>query len=82
MRSAVCDGEYISNWLESKTGAKQGCLLSAIKFILFIDDIITFLPAGVNIVNTQIKALLYVCRYVDDTYNHFGQITWKSAVDD
>ena len=58
-KSAVWDGTKALEWFETKTGLKQGCLLSVMLFFLFIDDVTSCLPAGINIANKVIKCLLY-----------------------
>ncbi|XP_055839011.1 uncharacterized protein LOC129906997 [Episyrphus balteatus] len=57
--AAVWDGKKISQWFETKSGVKQGCMLSPSIFALFIDDITDGLPGGVEYAGSLIKALLF-----------------------
>lgn len=56
---AVWDGKTYSKPFKSLTGVKQGCLLSALLFALFINDIATHIPGGVRIAGIVINVLLY-----------------------
>lgn len=57
--SFMWDGQVISDEFLITVGLKQGCILSPIFFILFIEDLIQILPGGVQIGNILIKLLLY-----------------------
>lgn len=55
----VWDGESISEEFSTTIGLKQGCILSPILFILFVEDLIKILPGGIKIYDIIIKILLY-----------------------
>jgi len=57
--ATVWDREHLSEWLTTKAGVKQGCLLSPLLFSLFLNDITDCLPCGIQICGCSIKALLY-----------------------
>lgn len=57
--SAVWDGKDLSDWFITTAGVKQGCILSALIFSLFINDIIDILPGGIRMAEINVKALLY-----------------------
>jgi len=57
--AAVWDGEQLSEWLTTKAGVKQGCLLSPLLFSLFLNVITDSLPCGIQICGCSIKVLLY-----------------------
>lgn len=58
-KAAVWDGSAYSKWFVTSTGVKQGCLLSALLFSLFINDVVDDLPGGINIASSTINVLLY-----------------------
>ncbi|XP_055907465.1 uncharacterized protein LOC129942508 [Eupeodes corollae] len=58
-KSAVWDGNSLSNWFEPTTGVKQGCLLSPLLFSIYLDDLVTVLPGGVPFDGMSLKILLY-----------------------
>lgn len=55
----VWDGNGISEGFPTTTGVKQGCILSALLFILFINDITDNIGCGIEINGTRIPALMY-----------------------
>jgi hypothetical protein len=57
--SSVWNGENLSNYFETKSGVKQGCLLSPLIFALFLNDLHEELGYGINIEGTNIRLLLY-----------------------
>lgn len=58
-KSAVWNGESLSDYFETRSGVKQGCLLSPLLFALFLNDLHDELGAGLNIGETNIRILLY-----------------------
>jgi hypothetical protein len=57
--AAVWTGENLSNYFETKSGVKQGCLLSPLLFALYLNDLDDCLRGGVRIHNCNIKSLMY-----------------------
>lgn len=57
--STVWDGQKLSDWFRTNSGVKQGCILSALIFSLFINDIVDILPGGICMAEIIVKALLY-----------------------
>ena len=57
--SKVWDGNMFSENFAVVEGVKQGCILSPILFSLFMNDLVDFLPLGVNVAGVNIKVLLY-----------------------
>lgn len=58
-KAAIWDGSILSEWFETDIGVKQGCVLSALLFALFINDIVQELPGGIRIANVVVNVLLY-----------------------
>lgn len=58
-KSAIWNGDKISNFFEVHSGVKQGCLLSPTLFALFINDLYDYLPGGIKVKNTILKLLMY-----------------------
>lgn len=58
-KSAVWTGEEISDYFETHSGVKQGCLLSPILFALYLQDLYDFLAGGLMIDGENIRILLY-----------------------
>lgn len=58
-KSAVWNGESLSDYFETLSGVKQGCLLSPLLFALFLNDLHDELGAGLNIGETNVRLLLY-----------------------
>ena len=54
----VWDGSSLSDPFPVTQGLRQGCPLSPILFALYINDLIDFLPGGVNVSGTTVKALM------------------------
>lgn len=57
--SAVWTGEEISENFKTKSGVKQGCLLSPLLFALYINDLHDYLQGGIFVENLNIRLLLY-----------------------
>lgn len=58
-KSAVWNGEEVSEFFEVCTGVKQGCLLSPTLFSIYINDLCDELPGGIIFRNVLIKLLMY-----------------------
>lgn len=58
-RSAIWNGDKISNFFEVCSGVKQGCLLSPTLFALFVNDLYDYLPGGIKVKAETIKLLMY-----------------------
>ena len=58
-RMGVWTAEGISEYFETHTGVKQGCLLSPMLFSLFLNDLPGILSGGVRVGDTKIKCLMY-----------------------
>lgn len=58
-KSAVWTGEELSGHFETRTGVKQGCLLSPILFALYLNDLHDCLGGGLNIDEIKIRLLMY-----------------------
>lgn len=56
---AVWTGEELSDYFETNSGVKQGCLLSPILFSLYINDLHEYLEGGIYIQHLNIRLLLY-----------------------
>jgi hypothetical protein len=57
--SAVWNGKGISKYFETRSGVKQGCLLSPLLFALFINDLHEVLGEGLNIEGLNLRILMY-----------------------
>uniref|UniRef100_A0A0A9WUC2 Putative RNA-directed DNA polymerase from transposon BS n=1 Tax=Lygus hesperus TaxID=30085 RepID=A0A0A9WUC2_LYGHE len=58
-RMGVWTGEGLSEYFNTHTGVKQGCLLSPTLFSLFINDLPDELSGGVQVGGIKIKCLMY-----------------------
>ena len=57
--SRVWDGTMLSDELVVNSGVKQGCILSPVLFSLYLNDLPSVLPGGVDIDGITVKILLY-----------------------
>jgi hypothetical protein len=57
--SAVWNGENLSDYFETHSGVKQGCLISPLLFALFLNDLHEELGGGLSIDGLNIRILLY-----------------------
>lgn len=57
--SAVWTGAALSTAFETKSGVKQGCLLSPLLFALYLNDLHDFLEGGLFIEELNIRVLMY-----------------------
>lgn len=58
-QSAVWNGEELSDYFNTLSGVKQGCLLSPLLFALYINDLHEYLEGGLTINGENIRILLY-----------------------
>jgi len=58
-KTAVWCGDVLSDWFQTDSGVKQGCLLSPLLFALFIEDLKDHLTGGIRIADIHIKLLMY-----------------------
>ena len=58
-KSAVWTGKELSRYFETRTGVKQGCLLSPIMFALYLNDLHEYLGGGLSIDDINIRVLMY-----------------------
>lgn len=58
-KSVVWTGKEMSEEFETKSGVKQGCLLSPLLFALYVNDLHDALGGGLYIGNENIRLLLY-----------------------
>ncbi|XP_039279722.1 uncharacterized protein LOC120350427 isoform X1 [Nilaparvata lugens] len=58
--AAVWSQKGLSQYFDTHSGLKQGCLLSPILFSLFMDDIDESIDGGISIGGNRIKLLAYV----------------------
>ena len=59
-KSAVWTGSELSDYFETYTGVKQGCLLSPLLFTLYLNDLHEYLGGGLMVDGINIRLLLYV----------------------
>lgn len=55
----VWDGKSISDEFRTEMGLKQGCILSALLFVLYINDITDAVGGGISFGGIKIPALMY-----------------------
>ncbi|KAI8119954.1 RNA-directed DNA polymerase from mobile element jockey [Lucilia cuprina] len=58
-KSAIWNGEELSNYFDTKTGVKQGCLLSPLLFALYLNDLHDSLKGGLTVDGINIRLLMY-----------------------
>lgn len=56
---AVWNGEELSDYFETRSGVKQGCLMSPLLFALYLNDLHDHLNGGIRINALNIKVLMY-----------------------
>jgi hypothetical protein len=56
---AIWDGNLISEWFVSKTGLRQGCILSPFLFAIFINDLHDIVGRGIQFLNMNVRLLMY-----------------------
>ncbi|XP_059226649.1 uncharacterized protein LOC131998381, partial [Stomoxys calcitrans] len=57
--SAVWTGNELSEYFNTTSGVKQGCLLSPLLFALYLNDLHDTLEGGVNLNGLNVRLLLY-----------------------
>lgn len=58
-KSAVWNGNELSSYFETKSGVKQGCLLSPLLFTLYLNDLHDYLGGGLFLEDDNIRLLMY-----------------------
>lgn len=58
-RSAVWSGSQMSEYFDTCTGVKQGCLLSPTLFAIYLNDLHEHLEGGLQVDQTNIRLLMY-----------------------
>ena len=58
-QSAVWNGSRLSDYFETKSGVKQGCLLSPLLFALYLNDLHDALGGGICVDGINVRLLLY-----------------------
>lgn len=72
-RSAVWNGEELSEYFNTESGLKQGCLLSPLLFTLYLNDMHDHIQGGIIMDNLNIKLLMYaddIVMIADDVNIH------------
>ena len=69
----------MSNSFPIQIGVKQGCIFSPVLFSLYINDLVEYLPLGVNLAGINLKILLYADDIVHlaDSPNDFQVMITK-----
>lgn len=68
-KSAGCTRDSLCTYYETKSGVKQGCLLSPTLFVLYLNELHGALEGGLYIHELNIRLLLYVNDIVIFTEN-------------
>lgn len=58
-KTAIWTGNELSEYFETFTGVKQGCLLSPILFTFYLNDLHDYLNGGIHIDGRNVRLLMY-----------------------